>query len=278
MLNTKVTLKEAIEKVWTMEWANQKDGKNSKSNVTVFANWFGYDQYVNTVSTETMREFKFHCKSKLSYSEGTINRKLASVSKILTFAKGLRGFQFEWGSPMVEYYRENNKRDFVFTTEMEDKLIMTSKVMGYGDKCDLWVCLIETGCRLSEWLNAKWEDIDDSFVYFSDTKNGDNRYVPIFDKVKDILAKRKERGFARPFPYSLSSVENCWKKIRRAMGMEGEKHFVIHSLRHTCITRLLRRKVGIEVVQKIVGHKDIRMTQRYNHPTKDDLRQAVKAV
>ena len=115
-------------------------------------------------------------------------------------------------------------------------------------------------------------------MYFSDTKNGDNRYVPIFDKVKDILAKRKERGFARPFPYSLSSVENCWKKIRRAMGMEGEKHFVIHSLRHTCITRLLRRKVGIEVVQKIVGHKDIRMTQRYNHPTKDDLRQAVKAV
>ena len=60
--------------------------------------------------------------------------------------------------------------------------------------------------------------------------------------------------------------------------MEHEKDFVMHSLRHTCITRLLKKKIGIEVVQKIVGHKDIRMTQRYNHPTKDDLKEAVSKV
>ena len=60
--------------------------------------------------------------------------------------------------------------------------------------------------------------------------------------------------------------------------MEQEKEFVIHSLRHTCITRLLKRKVAIEVVQRIVGHKDIRMTNRYNHPTQDDLYDAVSKV
>jgi len=278
MLNTKVTLKEAVEKVWIMEWSSQKDGKNSLRNMDVFSKWFGIDQTVNNVSTETVREFKFYCKDKLTYTKGTTNRKLAALSKILTYSKGVRGFQFEWGTPMIEYERENNKREFVFTDDMEKKLITTSHMLGYKDKCDLWICLLETGCRLSEWLNAKWEDIDDSFVYFNDTKNGDNRYVPIFDKVKDILNKRKQRGFERPFPYSLSSVENTWKKIRKAMGMQDEKDFVIHSLRHTFITRLLRRKVGIDVVQKVVGHKDIRMTQRYNHPTKDDLRDAVKEV
>ena len=62
------------------------------------------------------------------------------------------------------------------------------------------------------------------------------------------------------------------------MGMQGEKDFVIHSLRHTYITRLLRRNIGIEVVQKVAGHRDIRMTQRYNHPTKDDLRNSLKVT
>lgn len=52
----------------------------------------------------------------------------------------------------------------------------------------------------------------------------------------------------------------------------------MHSLRHTCITRLLKKGIGIEVVQKIVGHKEIRMTQRYNHPSKDDLREAVGKI
>ena len=59
------------------------------------------------------------------------------------------------------------------------------------------------------------------------------------------------------------------------MNMTGEKDFVIHSLRHTCITRLLNRKVGIEVVQIVVGHNDIRMTQRYNHPSKEDIKSAL---
>ena len=66
--------------------------------------------------------------------------------------------------------------------------------------------------------------------------------------------------------------------IRKKLGMQHESDFVMHSLRHTCITRLLKKKIGIEVVQKIVGHKDIRMTQRYNHPTKDDLKNAVSGV
>ena len=69
-------------------------------------------------------------------------------------------------------------------------------------------------------------------------------------------------------------MENGKKKL----GMEHEKDFVMHSLRHTYITRLLNKKVGIEVVQKIVGHKDIRITQRYNHPTKDDIRNAIKDI
>jgi len=99
--------------------------------------------------------------------------------------------------------------------------------------------------------------------------------VPIYDKVNKILAKRKKMGLEKPFPLSIHAVEHAWRMMRKKLGMEHEKDFVMHSLRHTCITRLLKKKIGIEVVQKFVGHQDIRMTQRYNHPTKDDLRNAL---
>jgi site-specific recombinase XerD len=39
---------------------------------------------------------------------------------------------------------------------------------------------------------------------------------------------------------------------------------------------MLHHKIGIEVVQIAVGHNDIRMTQGYNHPTKEQLYSAIK--
>ena len=82
----------------------------------------------------------------------------------------------------------------------------------------------------------------------------------------------------RPFPQNINAVEHSWRMVRKKLGLAHEKDFVMHSLRHTCITRLLKKGIGIEVVSKIVGHKEIRMTQRYNHPSKDDLKDKLKKI
>jgi len=278
MTNNTITVNKAIEMVATREWVSQKNGKASIKNARVFGSWYGLDNFLNEVSTDTMREFKFYCKDKLTYSPATTNRKLAAVSKLITYATGLREFSFKWGVPKIEYEKENNQRKFVFTPQLESKLITTTALCGYGKLTELWICLIETGCRVSELLNLTWSNIEGDFLRLTDTKNGDERFVPIFDRVKQILERRRKENLIRPFPYSLTTVENNWRTIRKKMGMQGEKDFVIHSLRHTYITRLLRRNIGIEVVQKVAGHRDIRMTQRYNHPTKDDLRNSLKVT
>ena len=278
MLNTRITVRQAIVKVSTMEWLNQKNGALSIKNAERFALFYGFDNFMNDVATENVREFKHHCKTILSYKHGTINRKLAALSKLCTYARGVKGFQFTWGLPLIEYETENNRREFVLSKELEDKLLMTARLNYRDDEADLWECLILTGCRVSELLNLTWDNIKDGFIHCVDTKNDDDRYVPIFDGVEKILSKRKKMGLEKPFPLSIHAVEHAWKMIRKKLGMQHESDFVMHSLRHTCITRLLKKKIGIEVVQKIVGHKDIRMTQRYNHPTKDDLKNAVSGV
>ena len=278
MLNTKITLETAITKVSNLEWLNQKNGKLSIKNAEVFAKFYGFQSILNELATENVREFKTHCKGKLEYKNGTINRKLAALSKLCTWARGVKGFQFKWGLPLIEYEKENNKREFVVSKELQSKLLLTARSNYRDDEADLWECLILTGCRLSELLNLTWDRVKDGFIYLIDTKTGDDRFVPIFEEVERILTKRKLMGLEKPFPLSIHAVEHAWGMVRKKLGMEHEKDFVIHSLRHTCITRLLKKKIGIEVVQKIAGHKDIRMTQRYNHPTKDDLKDAIKGV
>ena len=282
--NTRITVRQAIENVSNMDWIRQKNGVLSIKNAEVFAKFYGFENHLNDLATEDVRTFKHHCRTELSYKNGTINRKLASLSKLCTWARGVKGFQFVWGLPLIEYETENNKRDFVVSEELENKLLMTARLNYRDDEADLWECLIETGCRVSELINLTWSQVDDKFLHLIDTKNNQDtdkpleRFVPIYDRVNKILTKRKKMGLEKPFPLSIHAVEHAWRTMRKKLGMEHEKDFVMHSLRHTCITRLLNKKIGIEVVQKIVGHKDIRMTQRYNHPTKDNLRDAVSKV
>jgi len=274
MVINKITILDAVNKVNTMEWTNQKDGYNSLRNANVFTNYYGSHNFINDVSTETIREFKNYLLHKLKYSRGTVNRKLASVSKLITYAKGCKGFVFTWGQPLIEYERTNNRRKFTLSTELEEKLIRKSDELGYAEKTCLWIFLIDIGCRLSEALKLTWAevDFDNDFVKFLNTKNGEDRDVPMFTRVRDILKQRRERGLKSPFDFSISSVEWTWRKVRRELKMDNEKDFVIHSLRHTCITRLLKRKIGIETVQLVVGHQDIRQTQAYNHPDKFDIK------
>ena len=84
MLNTRITVRQAIVKVSTMEWLNQKNGALSIKNAERFALFYGFDNFMNDVATENVREFKHHCKTILSYKHGTINRKLAALSKLCT--------------------------------------------------------------------------------------------------------------------------------------------------------------------------------------------------
>ena len=279
-MNNNITVKEAIGKCDMLYWSTQKDRKNTLRNANVFLNFYGKNNLMNDVSTETIREFKYHLRINHKYSNDTINRKCAALSKLITYAKGCRGFIFNWGTPIVEYEKSNGRRKLIVTSEVENKLLSATKKLGYKEKVDLWVFLIEVGCRLSEALKLSWNDVSENFeyVHFSKTKNDEDRVVPIFGKVSNILRSRKERNLAKPFPFSISSVEWTWGKVRKYIGMSGEKEFVIHALRHTSITRMLRNKIGIEVAQLVVGHKDIRMTQSYNHPTKEELRSSMMAV
>ena len=48
--------------------------------------------------------------------------------------------------------------------------------------------------------------------------------------------------------------------------------FTFHDLRHTFATRFAQAGVDLYKISKLLGHKDIKMTQRYSHHCPDSLR------
>jgi integrase len=54
--------------------------------------------------------------------------------------------------------------------------------------------------------------------------------------------------------------------------------FHFHDLRHTFATRLAQAGIDLYKIAKLLGHKDIKMTQRYSHHCPDSLRGGVEVL
>jgi len=58
------------------------------------------------------------------------------------------------------------------------------------------------------------------------------------------------------------------------MSMGLPKDFVIHSLRHTMLTRLGESGVDAFTIMRVAGHSSITVSQRYVHPSPEAVKRA----
>ena len=121
---------------------------------------------------------------------------------------------------------------------------------------------IATGMRRSEIISIEWSDInfDLGVVQLLQTKNGDNRVVPLSDTALDILRVLADRNPTRPFPLSANALRLSWVRLCKRCGLQ-DLHF--HDLRHEAISRFFELGLTMPEVALISGHKDPRMLFRY---------------
>jgi len=78
--------------------------------------------------------------------------------------------------------------------------------------------------------------------------------------VQWIFPNEKQRG-----PALVNSVGHQHKRVRdRLVLNEG---FVVHSLRHTALTRLGEAGVDVFTLKRIAGHSSVTTSERYVHPS-----------
>lgn len=101
----------------------------------------------------------------------------------------------------------------------------------------------------------------------TDGKTGAPQLVPLHPRVKRIAAK---------LPLCTDQVlRDEWDAARKALGL-GRVRF--NDLRHAAASWLLQSGASLMHVRDLLGHSDVRVTQRYAHLQVDHLRTAVRRI
>ena len=143
---------------------------------------------------------------------------------------------------------------------------------------------LNSGMRKGEMIDFRWLDVNEDFTIITvlNSKSGKSREIPINKKLRLALkAMYKLRG-NNEFVFTNPETGTKYVDLKRIVGSLFEAaeldDFTLHCCRHTFATRLLENGADIRTVQELLGHADIRMTERYTHTNKDKKLQAVNLL
>ena len=130
--------------------------------------------------------------------------------------------------------------------------------------------------RRSEILNLRWIDVDldNGFAFLFDTKNGEDRRVPLTKTARDVLSKLSKQD-ERVFPISANCVRLAWERTRKKAGISDLR---FHDLRHEAVSRFFEMGMSVPEVALISGHKDVRQLFRYTHLNPTNVFKKYKAL
>ncbi len=76
--------------------------------------------------------------------------------------------------------------------------------------------------------------------------------------------------------YSIRSIQTVLQTAKNKAGVI--KSGGMHSLRHSFATHLLDKGIDVTMIQKLLGHNDIKTTLRYLHVTNKDLSKIISPI
>lgn len=177
----------------------------------------------------------------------------------------------EWDAPNplenVRQFRTEESEMAYLTAEQISKLLNECRISSSKDlEMVVKICLA-TGARWSEAENLKKSQITPGRITFIKTKGKRNRTIPLDPEIIAELPKKNGSLF-----------KPCYNAFRKAIdrtGIELPPGQLTHVLRHTFASHFMMNGGNILVLQKILGHTDIKMTMRYSHFSPDHLEEAL---
>jgi len=223
--------------------------------------------------------------------DATINRNLELVRTIFNYclkrqkvlynpmvAVGLLKIQ----EPPVVFWTLSEAHQFL---EFVEKKYRESS----SDLPFLYKFALNTGMRLGEILGLSWHEVDipnrlitvrSSFDSYQGkiketTKGRKIRHVPINSSILDELAHRKAHRTGELVFSTISGNpkhrSNVTHYFQKACEEAGVKKIRFHDLRHTYASHFMMNGGEIYLLKEILGHSDMKTTERYAHLSKSFL-------
>lgn len=223
----------------------------------------------------------------------------ASRNRILMLLKFMFNSAIKWevqgvvSNPCkgISDLQENNQMERFLTSDEAQRLraaIAESANPMLGPIVQL---MMLTGCRRGEALNAKKADFDlerGSWL-LPDPKGGKARHIPMNERAVEtvraalLLAENLNHNFEQT-EYVFANPRTClpfeqiyhsWNTARQKAGLADLR---MHDLRHSFASAMVNSGMTLYDVKEILGHANIKTTQRYAHLSNHRLRTAAESV
>jgi len=260
MLNEKI-IKICNQKFIYLNYSNRTKN-NYISHIINFIKYVGDKQIIHLNS----QDFQYYLN----------NYKFTSISQQNQIINAIRFLYVEVLGKKYEKVSFKRPRKEKHLPKVIDSNLILEKIMKIENKKHKAILALtfSVGLRVSEVVNLKLEHFDKErkLILIKNAKGNKDRYVPYSDKIREIIKeyyleyKPKEYLFngQNSLQYSIKSCQELYKKYI-------DKHSSIHCLRHSSATHLIENGVDIRIIQKLLGHSNIKTTEIYTHVSNKTL-------
>ena len=215
------------------------------------------------------------------------NRTLGILSAMFSAAE-LWGLRPQGSNPCryVKRFRESRRERFLSDGEYRRLGVALRDAELTGTEAApavaaIWLLML-TGCRLSEIMNLRWENValDASELRLPDSKTG-AKIVHLGEPAVEVL-RAIERKKDNPWVIAgrrpgtrIASLQFPWNRIRKRAGLEDVR---LHDLRHSFASGGLLVGEGLPMIGKLLGHRHVQTTARYAHLADDPAKTAADRI
>ena len=229
---------------------------------------------VNDLSVDDVKRYMVYSMEKLGISENTAHSRINALK--FYFEQVLGRDKFFWEIP-----RPKKPQQLPRLLNEKELAGLFNALSNKKHKAMLFTAY-SAGLRVSEIVNLKIADIDSERmqIRIANAKGKKDRYVNLSPVLLDIL--RKYISTYKPKPrlylfesddtgtaYPTRTVQQIFANAKNKAGIL--KQVGVHSLRHSFATHLLDKGTDIKYIKDLLGHFNIKTTERYLHVSKQQL-------
>lgn len=279
------TLKECLERYLNDVTPLKKGADKERSVIKKLQKHDLSSRFLATIRGADIAEYRD--ERLKTAAAATVTRELAVLSHL--FNTAIREWRMESLRNPVELVSKpkiRNSRNRRATLDEIETILAHS---GSRELPAIVRLLTETAMRRGELSKLTWANIDRTkrLAHLEDTKNGEDRIVPLSTKAMEALESVPRRisgkvfgmtpdAITRAFNRAVTRAREAYERECKESNQEPVKGYLqdlrIHDLRHEATSRLFESgKFDMMEVASITGHKTMTMLKRYTHLKAEEL-------
>ncbi len=266
------------------------------TNIGFFSNhidpFFG-NRDIGTIQYIDYQKFTNFLLLEKSLKPKTVKNIFVVISSIYKFAKINNWYQGDSPLKYVELPKFDNRRYFTLNVDYQRRYIKA--ILDFDEPIyrDIFLFLLH-GRRLNEVLSLKWEflDLENGIMYLPAKKNKSRKNLsfeltkPLLDSLECYMYKafREQNtpfisGYVFKNPKTNTRFKDVRKPWKRLLKKAGLPYIRIHDIRHLVATYSINvLELPVEKVSHMLGHSDIKITQRYINPNPKNAKEVVEVL